>query len=52
MEGHLMATVTLTLRARVAWWTRPALAGAFLLSWIADRLIDWVIDRGIKFESP
>ena len=46
-----MATVNLTLRARVAWWTHPALTGAFLLSWIANRLIDWIVDRGIKFES-
>lgn len=46
-----MATVTLTSRARVAWWTRSALASAFLLSWIANRSIDWVVDRGIKFES-
>jgi len=46
-----MATVTLTWRARVAWWIRPALTGAFLLSWIANRLIDWGVDRGIKFES-
>ena len=46
-----MATVTLTLRAQVAWWTRPALTGALMLSWIANRMIDWIVDRGIKFES-
>jgi len=46
-----MVAVNLTLRARVAWWTRPALTGAFLLSWIANRLIEWIVDRGIKFES-
>lgn len=45
-----MATVTLKLRTRVAWWVRPALAAAFVLNMLADRWVDAIVDRGIKVD--
>jgi len=46
-----MATVTITLRTRVAWWVQPSLAAAFVLTMLTDRWIDAIVDRGIKIET-
>ena len=49
-----MILITVTVRAQVAWWVRPALTVAFLCASIcptrADQMIDAIVDRGVKIE--
>jgi len=51
-----MATMELKVRARISWWTRPALyvvmaAAAMRFSpRCVDRCIDRIVDKGIKIE--
>lgn len=49
-----MATLTVTLRTRIAWWVRPALAAVFLCAAICparvEKWIDAIVDRGIEVE--
>ena len=50
-----MATMTLSLRTRIAWWVRPALAVVGVVARIsaplAERWIDAIVDRGIKVDA-
>lgn len=54
MEGQLMATTSLTLKPRFAWWFKPALAAVFLLGRAfpnhVDHMIDVIVDRGVVME--
>ncbi|MEH6434303.1 hypothetical protein [Massilia sp. DD77] len=49
-----MATTTLSLRTRIAWWVRPALfcvaVVARACSACAARCIDAIVDHGLVFE--
>ena len=45
-----MANVTITMRPRVAWWVRPALAVAFVIARLAEHWIGAIVDHGIKFD--
>ena len=48
-------TVTLTFRPKFAWWVKPALGAAFLLGGAcpkcSDKMIELIVDRGLKLES-
>jgi len=50
-----MATLTVKLRTRIAWWVRPALAAVVICAAICpsrvEKLIDAIVDRGIKFDT-